>query len=97
MNTRPVRLPPCAAGASPTSRIRASAGPNPGTGRPQYVSSRKRATLTLACSSRQSTSRGQAKQSAISASSVGRSWAVAAAAAGSAWGIGGMLPADDPD
>ena len=33
MNTRPVRLPPCAAGASPTTAMRASAGPRPGTGR----------------------------------------------------------------
>ena len=32
---RPVRLPPCAAGASPTMAIWASAGPQPGTGRPQ--------------------------------------------------------------
>ena len=32
---RPVRLPPCAAGARPTTAIRASAGPRPGTGRPQ--------------------------------------------------------------
>ena len=36
VNTRPVRLPPCAAGASPSSRIRASGSPNPGSGRPQY-------------------------------------------------------------
>ena len=35
VNTRPVRLPPCAAGASPTTAMRASAGPRPGTGRPQ--------------------------------------------------------------
>ena len=32
---RPVRLPPCAAGASPTMRMRAAGSPNPGTGRPQ--------------------------------------------------------------
>ena len=35
VNTRPVRLPPCAAGASPTSRIRAAGSPKPGTGRAQ--------------------------------------------------------------
>jgi hypothetical protein len=35
VNTRPVRFPPCAAGASPTTAIRASAGPRPGTGLPQ--------------------------------------------------------------
>jgi hypothetical protein len=40
VNTRPVRLAPCAAGASPTISRRASASPNPGTGRAQYVSSR---------------------------------------------------------
>jgi hypothetical protein len=35
VKTRPVRLPPCAAGASPTTAMGASAGPSPGTGRPQ--------------------------------------------------------------
>ena len=30
MNTRPVRLPPCAAGASPTRRMRAAGSPKPG-------------------------------------------------------------------
>ena len=35
VNIRPVRLAPCAAGASPTITIGASAGPNPGTARPQ--------------------------------------------------------------
>ena len=39
VNTRPVRLPPCAAGASPSNRMRAFGSPNPGTGRPQYSSS----------------------------------------------------------
>ena len=46
VKTRPVRLPPCAAGASPTSRTRAPRSPKPGTGRPQYASSRKRATFS---------------------------------------------------
>ena len=36
VNTRPVRLPPCAAGARPRRRIRAAGSPKPGTGRPQY-------------------------------------------------------------
>ena len=36
VKTRPVRLPPWAAGASPSSRIRASGSPKPGSGRPQY-------------------------------------------------------------
>ena len=44
----------------PTSRIRAAGSPKPGTACAQYVSSRKRATLTRACSSRQATRRGQA-------------------------------------
>ncbi len=35
VNMRPVRLPPCAAGASPTSTSRAAGSPNPGTGRAQ--------------------------------------------------------------
>jgi len=35
VNTRPVRLPPCAAGARPRIAMRASGGPKPGTGRPQ--------------------------------------------------------------
>jgi hypothetical protein len=38
VNTRPVRLAPCAAGARPSSRRRADGSPKPGTGRPQYVS-----------------------------------------------------------
>ena len=63
VNTRPVRLPPCAAGASPTSRIRASGSPKPGTGRAQYVSSRKRATFSSATSSRHATSRGHRRHS----------------------------------
>ena len=67
VKTRPVRLPPCAAGASPTSRIRASGSPNPGTGRPQYVSSRNRATFSRATRSRHSTNRGQRWHSTISA------------------------------
>ena len=37
MNTRPVRLPPCAAGAKPDDHYpRPRAHPNPGSGRPQY-------------------------------------------------------------
>ena len=43
MNIRPVRLAPCAAGASPTISTRARGSPNPGTGRPQYSSSRNEA------------------------------------------------------
>ena len=83
MKTRPVRLPPCAAGASPTIRIRPSASPNPGTGRPQYSSSRKRATFSRATSSRHATSRGQRRHatiSAVSARSAARSVPEAASA-----------------
>ena len=42
MNTRPVRLPPWAAGASPTIRSRASGSPKPGTGRRPVVPRRER-------------------------------------------------------
>jgi len=35
VNMRPVRFAPCAAGARPTTRRRASGSPKPGTGRPQ--------------------------------------------------------------
>ena len=45
VNTRPVRLPPCAAGARPTTSTRAAGSPNPGSGRPQYVSSAERGPL----------------------------------------------------
>ena len=69
---RPVRLPPWAAGASPTTASEASAGPQEGTGRPQYVSLAYEARLVSATSSRQATNRGQARQP-ITASS---SWSV---------------------
>ena len=36
VKTRPVRLPPCAAGARPTMSSRAAGSPKPGTGRAQY-------------------------------------------------------------
>ena len=35
VNTRPVRFPPWAAGARPTTTTCAPGSPNPGTGRPQ--------------------------------------------------------------
>jgi len=35
VNTRPVRLPPWAAGARPRTITRAAGSPNPGSGRPQ--------------------------------------------------------------
>src|SRR4051812_31577629 len=69
VNTRPVRLPPWAAGARPTMRIRASGSPNPGSGRPQYGSSLNLATFSRATSSRQPTSRGHRKQFTISVES----------------------------
>ena len=37
MKIRPVRLPPCAAGARPRISTRAAGSPKPGIGRPQYV------------------------------------------------------------
>ena len=62
MKTRPVRLPPCAAGASPTTSSRARGSPKPGTGRPQYSSSWKRFTFVRATSRHQRRSRGQRSQ-----------------------------------
>ncbi len=59
MKTRPVRLAPCAAGASPTITTRASGSPNPSTGRVQYSSPAKRRGGFAAASSRHATSRGQ--------------------------------------
>src|SRR5690625_4631172 len=53
--------------------IRALAGPNPGTGRPQYVCSRNAALLVWATSSRHSTKRGQALQVVSSSSSAANS------------------------
>ena len=58
VKTRPVRFPPCAAGASPTMASRARGSPHPGTGRAQYVQSRKARRFTRPTSSRQRTSRG---------------------------------------
>ena len=81
MNIRPVRLAPCAAGASPTISSRGRSDPQPGTGRPQYGWSAKARRLTFATSSRQLTSRGQARQTLITASSSGIDPAGAASAA----------------
>ena len=64
VNTRPVRLAPWAAGARPTSTTRASGSPKPGTGRPQYSSSRNAARFSVATCSRHATSRGQARHCA---------------------------------
>src|SRR3954453_11701834 len=64
---RPVRLPPCAAGASPTMAMVAAGSPKPGTGRPQYVWSANLAPLSRAASSRHATRRGHARQTTTSA------------------------------
>src|SRR4051794_17518767 len=59
---RPVRLVPFAAGARPTTRICGSGSPKPGPGRPQYGWSANETRLpSVATSSRQRTSRGQAR------------------------------------
>src|SRR5215471_5663090 len=63
---RPVRFPPCAAGARPMIKSLAPTGPKLGTGRPQYFQSRKRLTLSRATVSRYSTSRGHRQQLTIS-------------------------------
>ena len=59
---RPVRLPPCAAGARPTISTRGCSAPQPGTGRPQYGSARKDRRLSAATCSRQATSLAHARQ-----------------------------------
>ena len=59
MKILPVRLPPWAAGASPTITIGAFGSPKPGSGRAQYRSPRKRRGGSDALRSRHSTSRGQ--------------------------------------
>ena len=69
VNTRPVRLAPCAAGASPRTSTRAAGSPKPGIGRPQYSQSRNEARFSRATRSRHSTRRGQARQAVTSASS----------------------------
>ena len=66
VNTRPVRLAPCAAGARPRISTRAAGSPKPGIGRPQYVSSANAARFSRATSSRHATSRGQRRQATIS-------------------------------
>ena len=62
---RPVRLPPCAAGASPTTTRRASGSPKPGSGRAQYSSEAKARGAESEASLRQATSRGQATHAEI--------------------------------
>ena len=69
VKTRPVRLAPFAAGASPTIIRRGRSAPQPGTGRPQYGWSANDRRLTSATSSRHSTNRGQARHTDTSASS----------------------------
>src|SRR3989454_12484340 len=66
VNTRPVRLPPWAAGASPTTRTSAFGSPNPGTGRPQYSQSRNAARFVRATCSRYRTRRGHRRHATTS-------------------------------
>ena len=70
VKSRPVRLPPWAAGASPTTRMRAAGSPNPGNGRAQYRCPEKRAGGLAAASSRHATSRGQRRQATTSAATI---------------------------
>src|ERR1700757_1122604 len=93
---RPVRLAPCAAGANPTINSRGRSDPQPGTGRPQYGWSAKARRLITATSSRQLTSRGQARHTLITASSsdIEPAWAAnsetcAASAATGVCGVAG--------
>src|SRR5262245_53053115 len=62
---RPVRLPPCAAGAKPTTSSRALGSPKPGTGLPQYSSSRNAARFSHAVCSRHATRRGHFRHAMI--------------------------------
>src|SRR5207244_938183 len=65
VNTRPVRLPPCAAGASPTTRRRSWTSQKPGTGRPQYSHSRQAARFCRAIASRWRNRRAHFRQAMI--------------------------------
>ena len=75
VNTRPVRLPPWAAGARPRTSTRAAGSPKPGTGRPQYSSPANDARFSRATCSRHATSRGQRRQATTSCSRRARSGA----------------------
>src|SRR5215813_1781227 len=84
VKTRPVRLPPWAAGARPAISTAGRWSPQPGMGRPQYRSPRDDGRLTVATCSRHSTSRGQARQTDCRAISSARVPAPAARARTSA-------------
>ncbi len=58
VNILPVRLEPCAPGASPTANTHAFGSPKPGTGLPQYCWSWKARRFCAAICSRQATRRG---------------------------------------
>ena len=99
VKTRPVRLPPFAAGASPTIRALAWGSPNDGTGRPQYGSCLNEARrFVVATDSRQSTSRGQARHTETAASSPVRSVAATASRVTSSavWATGVAAVAGSP-
>ena len=68
---RPVLLPPCAAGASPTMRTDGAGSPQPAIGRPQYCSAAKDLRRSAATSSRQATRRGHARHTDCRAVSSG--------------------------
>jgi len=60
-------LPPCAAGASPTSTSRAAGSPKAGTGLPQYVSAANLFTFSRAACSLHATRRGHRRHAMTSA------------------------------
>src|SRR5439155_9156262 len=64
---------PCAAGARPSTRTLGWVSPHPAIGRPQYGSEAYAARRAVATSSRQATSRGQARHTDTAAVSVSRS------------------------
>jgi hypothetical protein len=87
VNMRPVRFDPCAPGARPATRTRASGSPNPGTGLPQYSSERKARRFSHATRSRHSTRRGHRRQRTIRTS---RSRSISAADPDWSIGVGFM-------
>src|SRR5262245_26825187 len=72
VHTRPVRLPPCAAGARPSTSTQALGSPNPGPGFPQYVSFRYAALFSRAMQAQYERSRLQRAQATICCRMTGR-------------------------
>ncbi len=78
VNILPVRFPPCAAGANPTTSRCGLGSPKEGTGRPQYGSVANARRFSAATRSRHRTSLGHARHTDRTACSCARSAAPAA-------------------